>query len=423
MKKTVFLFLLFIGLITTNQVSASSEEIYQFETYQIRLNFLSNSNNGKGYHVTKLGEEPFEKNIIFDNQWVTINQVTEVKGYHVFYGYTHPVDGATYYDAFLTVLDASGNEVFTLLEDFGDLEAIKQVFTIDNQFIIHLVQSIDQEERIVFSKNIFQAYDFNFNKINELETNNEYVQTEVTENMYLLYTDYDDFVDGAILSDFTQLEPNQPLPIETNQVFNESVDLLFLNDALLNNSIIHNGVFIDYPGNYELTYNGFTYMFHVKPSVTGVLDNEIYSHSITPVISNGNIYLNNDLFISNTEISDPGNYTLQIIGKNGYTETYSFVITSNVEGVLHNQTYYEPVEITFNGEGYLNNKYIESPFIVSTNGDYILKIEGEGDYLETYYFSIESEIDDTSFIRFIQTYDVVFLGIVVITGGIILKKK
>jgi len=108
---------------------------------------------------------------------------------------------------------------------------------------------------------------------------------------------------------------------------------------------------------------------------------------------------------------------------NGYIETYTFTITSDMEGIINNHTYLESLEVTFNGEGYLNNQFVSSPLEVNNIGDYILKIRGENNYLETYYFNISADTDKLSILDFVQRFDIYILVIVLISGGIILKKK
>ena len=56
-------------------------------------------------------------------------------------------------------------------------------------------------------------------------------------------------------------------------------------------------------------------------------------------------------------------------------------------------------------------------------GEYILKINGENNYLETYFFSIEKIEEETRFIDFVQRVDILVLVVVLVSGGIILKKK
>ena len=182
-------------------------------------------------------------------------------------------------------------------------------------------------------------------------------------------------------------------------------------------------MYIDYPGVYDLEYNNYEYSFIVNPIITGIENLGVYSTSVTPYISSGTTYLNNDVYVSGTEISEPGNYRLKVIGANDYVKEVQFTITSDIKGVLHNQTYSDDVEISFNGDGYLNNTFIESPYTISGPGDYILKIQGNGNYLETLYFNIVEAEEETTLIDIIQKYDVVFLAVVVIGGGIILKKK
>ena len=140
-------------------------------------------------------------------------------------------------------------------------------------------------------------------------------------------------------------------------------------------------------------------------------------------VSGGNVMLNNDIFVSNTEINKPGNYELIINGANDYHDMIDFTITSNLEGIINNNTYLDPVNISFKGDGYLNNNFIQSPYEITESGEYILKIKGENNYLETYYFSIQDEVKKASLIDFIQKVDILVFVVVLISGGIILKKK
>ena len=182
---------------------------------------------------------------------------------------------------------------------------------------------------------------------------------KITSNEhYILFNyDYDDLYDGAIRDDLTILLPNDVLDIANQEMFINEVNIEFLNSALL--------------------YNNAEYNFILKPLVLGVENNKSYNESVSPSISSGNVVLNNDIFISGTEISKPGNYELTINGINNYSEIYNFTIVSNMTGITNNHTYLEPVTVSFSGEGYLNNQFIDSPAEVSETGEYILKIKGE----------------------------------------------
>lgn len=423
MKKTVFLLLLFVFMSWSSDVKALDPVVYNFSDYEIQINRFTVSEGTIGYHIVKLGTNPFNVDVFYPAQELRINKVKEINGMHCFYGYTHNNDGDTYYDPFVLILDENGNEKFLFLEDFGDLEAIHDVVLLEDTVLIHVVEDTDSEMETVFSRNIFITYDLYYNELKRIENTLRFYTTSVENDMYFFKYDGKTSYDGAITKNLEYLYPQNPLSIETNQVFMDSVTITFVNDAVLNNERVFNGITVDYPGYYELLYNDFTYSFTVDVTVQNIEDNGVYNHSVSPIFEVGNAYLNNDIYLSGQPIEKPGNYTLDFIGLNGYTKTYEFTITSNMNGILDNQVYTEPLDISFLGDGYLNNTFVQSPVTIQDEGEYMLKIKGEGNYLETYYFEVDGLEEETTIVDFIQKFDVVFLGVVVIAGGIILKKK
>ena len=389
MKKTVFL-LLFFGLFISTSVKAEPYvESYEFNEYEFRM-IHAKVDDIWGYEIEKIGTSPFSISIYFDDTSISIENVTEIDGKHVFHGFAHIEGRDTFYDAFYLVISPDGEELVFEVMDMGEQETVKDIFEIDNQIMICIKQTIDTEREYLFNMMYYRTYDLNYTFIDQYESN-EFVRSfENTDKLLLINTDYDDHIEQGLTLDFELIEDDGTLPIESDTVFLNQVTINFINKAVLNNEVISNGVTIDYPGFYEIVYNGFKYSFSVESVVSGIENNQIYNEPVTPLVSSGNIYLNNDLFVSGTEINTPGNYTLEVLGANGYTKTYDFTITSNMVGVLHNQTYNEPVQIEFEGQGYLNNTYIESPYTISADGEYILKINGENNYNETYYFNIEN---------------------------------
>lgn len=424
MKKTVFLFIIVIFLSFNTNLSASSEPlVFGFKDYEIRLNTISHPIRGRGYRVQKIGANAFTEDKVFLNQKTYITNCVEINDLHVFYGYTHNYEGENYYDPFVMILDKEGNEKFVLFEDFGDLEEVVQVVEIDNILLIQIEQSVEDELRdIVFDNNLFITYDFEYNRLNTTSVDTEITRNAYTDQLFLFDFDYEDGYSGGLNAEL-EIIVDDILEISNNHIFEESATILFINEALLNGKEYLHGVTIDYPGNYELEYNDFVYRFSVSSVVSGVTDNEVYLEGISPRIETGKAYLNNDLYVSETPITEPGNYVLKIIGVNGYEETYDFTINPNVTGVLNDKVYDDDVQIEFDGIGYLNNTYIESPYTVTEEGEYLLKIKGEGNYLETYHFTVDTPEEEPTLIDYVKKYDVVFLGVVVVVGGIILKKK
>jgi len=423
MKKVVFLLSLFIGF-NIQQTNASTTEIYRFDGYQIHLTYTKDDQSNIGYELEKIGTNPFSTMLIFDESDILISNVIEVEGNHVFYGAIHINNAPTFYEGFILELSPSGEEIRKEIIDYEMLEEVEYVFPMDSVIMTVICASTtDERNSYFFDHYRVLTYSYDFELIDEFEIYEDIKSFEATDYMLILNRDYDYFHDGGLTRDLELLEAYDLLSIETNEEFSGSVYIPFLNQALLNNNVVEDGIFLDYPGNYRLQYRGFTYQFRINPIITGVEENMIYTHSVTPEISSGNIFLNNDLFVSGSTITDPGYYQLQVDGLGGYETETDFTITSNMTGVIHNQTYQDEVEIVFNGNGYLNSNFVTSPHIVSEPGEYIFKIEGENDYVETYHFTIEEPIENHTFVDFIQQYDIAILGITLVSGLLFLKKK
>ena len=422
MKKTVFLFLLvFIFTLNVDNKVIGSESIYQINNHEIIITSFNNDGI-TGFTVEKSGVNPFITTVSHDLEHYFITGVKQIGDYYILYGYGFTNNTNTEYDSLFFVFDNAGNIILKDFRDFGSMEIIRDIFYIDDILITYTQSVNDIDQSYEFNSNFFTSYDLNFNYLDFIEIS-PIIANINTNEMYILIGYSNAEYDIAIRNDLSLIGKDDLLNIVEGSSFTESVTIEFINEATLNNEFIENGITINYPGEYNLNYNNRIYNFTVKPVITGVIDNEVYNNSVTPIISSGNVILNNDIYISNTEITNPGNYEFIVNGANNYTENLSFTITSNLEGIINNNIYIEPITLDFNGNGYLNNQFIESPYEVIESGDYIFKIRGENNYMETYFFSIEEEVNETSFIDFVQRVDILVLVVVLISGGIILKKK
>ena len=423
MKKTVFLFMLVVIAIfnLTNGVHTQGK-VFEIDDYEIIVtNFKEDRSSG--FTVEKTGVNPFVATVIDYEKYYYISGVTIIEDYYILYGYGFTLDTDTEYDAFFIVFDTAGNIIKKDLRDYGSMETVKSIFYIDNIFITYIEQTIDLDYSYLFEASHFSSYDLNFNYVDSIELGSQIRRLSYNDKYILVgYTSSPNY-DFGIRSDLTTLNDDEEIDLTEGEVYIGEVEIEFINGATLNNEYVENGLSISYPGEYVFIYNDKIYNFTVEPIITGVEDDVIYEVSVTPRINSGNIILNNDLFVSDTEITSPGNYSLIVTGANNYTTELSFTITSNLEGIINNNSYTDPVVLTFNGEGYLNNQYIDSPYEVSEDGEYILKINGENNYLETYFFSIEKIEEETRFIDFVQRVDILVLVVVLVSGGIILKKK
>lgn len=422
MKKTVFLLLLFCLFILNieNKVNGS-EVIYELNNHKIIVTSIV-EDGVSGFTVEKTGVNPFYSTVSDDSEHYFINGVKEFRDYYILFGYGFTNNSGTEYDSLYFVLDSAGNIIGKDLRDYGSMETIKDIFYIDDILITYTESVEEHDHSYEFSSNFFTSFNHNFNYLDSREISSKISKISSNE-LYILIGYSNPEYDLGLKSDLSSIKKNDLLNIKEGEIFTESVSIDFINGAILNNDYVENGTTITYPGNYTLNYNNMIYNFTVIPVINGVTSDKIYNQSIRPEFSGGNIILNNDVYISNTEISKPGNYEFIINGANNYTDKLSFTITSNLEGIINNSSYKEPVNISFKGDGYLNNQFIESPYEVTESGEYVLKIRGENNYLETYYFSIDEEPSKAGISDFIQRVDIIVLVVVLISGGIILKKK
>ena len=422
MKKTVFLLLLIVIFVfSVENKIFGSDDYYQIDNSEFIITGIE-ENGVNGFTIEKTGVNPFYSKVIDSSEHYFITGIKEIRDYYILYGYGFSRNSDTEYDSLYFVLDHAGNIINKDLRDYGNMESIKDIFYIDDVLITYTESVIDNDYTYQFKTNFFTSFDQNFNFLDSIEIGKKVYQTKSNDTFISIGYNKEEY-DLGIKSDLSLIDKNDLLSIKEGEVYTETVSIEFINGATLNGEYIENGITLSYPGNYTLNYNNKIYNFTIAPIISGVVDNGIYSESITPKISGGNIMLNNDLYVSNTEIYNPGNYELTINGANNYVESLDFTITSNLKGITNNNVYFEPVNISYSGDGYLNNNFIQSPSEITQSGEYVLKIKGENNYMETYYFSIQKEVKKAGLIDFIQKVDIIVLVVVLVSGGIILKKK
>ena len=162
----------------------------------------------------------------------------------------------------------------------------------------------------------------------------------------------------------------------------------------LNDQPYVSGTKIDVPGYYTITIlgaDGYRNDIHfvVKPYEVNVVHGETYNHSVIPVVSNGSLTLNDAPYTSGTIINTSGEYTLVIIGENGYYEsiTFTLVTGANVEDGAH---YNDPVTLKFVGTATLNGADVLPDTVIEKVGNYqLILVDGENTF--TYNFVIEPD--------------------------------
>ena len=162
----------------------------------------------------------------------------------------------------------------------------------------------------------------------------------------------------------------------------------------LNNQAYLSGTKIDVPGYYTITVlgaDGYRKDIHfiVTPYEVNVEHGKTYNHSVVPTVSNGTLTLNGSPYTSGSVLNNSGEYTLVIIGENGYYEsiTFTLVTGANVENGAH---YHEPVTLKFVGTATLNGESVQPDTVIEKVGNYELVLtDGENTY--TYIFVIEPD--------------------------------
>ncbi len=419
MKRIVFLLLVFF--ISKSSVKASITKTFEDgETTYIVTDYYEEGS--RGFILEKKGIDPFITSLVVQGETYIVNGVTELNNTVYVYGSAHIKGADTFYDAVIITFDVEGNFITKAVYDFDELEEVTELFNLDNVVIALVNEHVDDEGVFEFNGHHFLLLNQQLEIIKQRSLTIEVKSFELNSDKILLDYEYDGFYEIALTNQLEILLYDDLLDIPSNSVYSGSVEIDFINQATLNEDVVMNGVSIDYPGNYTLLYNENMYTFIVEPIVYGIENNGVYTESVSISVSNGNVLLNEDVFVDGTVISEPGNYEVVIQGINGYTKTLVFTITGDIDGLINHHVYYEPFEFYFNGEGYLNDQHQESPITISEDGNYTFKVIGERDYLETYQFELKQE-QETSFIDFVQRFDIVVLVVTIIIGVVIIKKK
>ena len=132
-----------------------------------------------------------------------------------------------------------------------------------------------------------------------------------------------------------------------------------------------------------------TYTFTIVLGVENVVDGETYIGEVTPIISGGTITLNGPPYVSGTKIDVPGNYTITVLGAAGYRKDIHFIVKPYEVNVEHGATYNHSVIPTVsNGTLTLNGNPYTSGSVLNTSGEYTLVIVGENGYYESITFTL-----------------------------------
>lgn len=418
MKKIAFLFM-FLCMWTP----VSIEGAILNKGYEVTLTKYRNEYGNLAYEIEKTGSNPFVIEVDKGENSVFISDVMEANEELIFFGSIGY--GTTFEkpkDAMVFRCQLDGVIIEEEIFDLGHDEVVLDLVDTGSTFLVKTWSRDEYSRDQIQYFTEYRLFDYELNELDTV-TISEYFPYSVYEDGYYFYGYHYNNIVGCIDQELNVIENYNKIDIRDNTVFDGEVSIPILNDATLNGDIVRNGLVVDYPGKYVLVYNSKMYNFTVDPKITGVVDGKVYRDPVKPLVSAGNVLLNGELFAPGSIIEKPGNYQLMIKGVNGYMKSISFTITSNVTGVVNNQKYADGVQIEFDGDGYLNNEPVISPLQVDENGEYVFKVMGENNYLETYYFEVEDYQEGFDFIDFMKTYDIVFFGVVVVVSIFVLKRK
>ena len=195
---------------------------------------------------------------------------------------------------------------------------------------------------------------------------------------------------------------------------------------------------INYPGVYEIQiidkdyqFN-FTVVVHPDYRIEGNRYGEGYLGEVK-IYSFGDMILNQEEYIIGSSILAVGNYTLNIIGENGYRKDVEFVILPEIvvnDGLsetqlYENSEYMNPIRIFSNAQTMFLKNEVYSSSLINSPGNYILVLYGINGYQVEIPFKIVPYVsgieDQTEYEQVeIEVFGKAFLNGEIIESGTII---
>ncbi len=150
-------------------------------------------------------------------------------------------------------------------------------------------------------------------------------------------------------------------------------------------------------------------------------DEQIIDFPIRIYHNSQSTFLNGELYSSEL-ISEPGYYELELFGSNEYHLKISFTIVPTVTGVIDNEVY-DSLELFVFGDSYLNGQYLSGSLYLDQPGTYQLKLMLDNEVYQTINFVISEKeiVREISDYQDYLPYFFIFLALV--GGVLILRKK
>jgi len=146
-------------------------------------------------------------------------------------------------------------------------------------------------------------------------------------------------------------------------------------------------------GEYTVTLSDTITLDTAKPVVSGVMIGEVYNSNRTITFNEGSATLNGDSYISGSDVTDEGNYTLIVTDEAGNVTNIKFTIDKTapaVSGVTEGSSYNTDQSVTFNeGTATMNGAPFASGTTVSAEGQYTLVVTDAAGNVTTVSFTID----------------------------------
>lgn len=353
------------------------------------------------------------------------NTMREVEGYHVVVGRVQNTQKGEASDArqlsFVIYFDSQGNEISKQYYDDAYVSDIRDAFELKDGHVLVLQESSDSEQS-AFLRTRFILKDGLGIVDEHIESVQYRTLDHVHDFLYLHGTDEDsDALKGLHSIHQGLIESEGIYGISESERKDIPFSAYILGEGTLNNQSKSGRVFIDYPGHYVFENTEGSTSFTLDATYDGVTQGAVYHEPVYVEIDKGHAFLNHDLYVSGKPIDDVGTHRLRIEGVGDYEKIVDFTITSNIQGVEDAGFYTEPRTITFNGEGYLDNHKVNSGLVIDESGEYTLSIEGVGNHVETYEFSVDIDADPQS--MFTPQRAMIGGAAMLVCGGAILVKR
>jgi hypothetical protein len=333
------------------------------------------------------------------------------------FGSVHIDNQNPYYDGFIGYYH-DGIVNFEYI-DLGYNELLHSLYLLDEELVVRLMVLDESGRDLVVIEERFIQLSENLEFGSYFILDHPIISIEQDHNRLMINDDYEQGSNFALYGDLSTLYPDDEIAVK--DVYEGEAEILFLNEAMINDLVYEHSAMIDYPGYYTFENDHQTSTFEVQPSIN-IIDGMVYVEPVEINLMSGQLFIDGVISPNQTTISSYGLHNLTINGINGYTKTLSFVIDYDVTGVQTNQIYTSDLHITFEGIGYLNHNFVTSPLDISDPGEYILEVVGTNDYTKRFAFEV-TEPDSFNISQIVEYLDVGIATVVVVVGILILRKK